>query len=43
MVEYGSTTTVNVNGATVVMGGSKASVVYNSSSKDYRTDEDDQD
>ena len=43
MVEYGSTTTVNVNGATVVVGGSKASVVYNSSSKDYRTDEDDQD
>ena len=43
MVEYGSTTTVNVNGATVVMGGSKASVVYNSSSKDYRTDKDDQD
>ena len=43
MVEYGSTTTVNVNGATVVVGGSKASVVYNSSSKDYRTDKDDQD
>ena len=43
MVEYGSTTTLNVNGATVVVGGSKASVVYNSSSKDYRTDEDDQD
>ena len=43
MVEYGSTTSVNVNGATVVVGGSKASVVYNSSSKDYRTDEDDQD
>ncbi len=43
MVEYGSTTTVNVNGATVVMGGSKASVVYNSVSKDYRTSSDDRD
>ena len=43
MVEYGSTTTVNVNGATVVVGGSKASVVYNSESKDYRTSSDDRD
>ena len=43
MVEYGSTTTVNVNGATVVVGGSKASVVYNSVSKDYRTSSDDRD
>ena len=43
MVEYGQTTTVNVNGATVVVGGSKAGVVSNSESKDYRTDEDDQD
>ena len=43
MVEYGSTTTVNVNGATVVMGGSKASVVSNSKSKDYRTSSDDRD
>mgnify|MGYP002798093727 CR=1 FL=1 len=43
MVEYGQTTTLNVNGATVVVGGSKAGVVSNSESKDYRTDEDDQD
>ena len=43
MVGYSQTTTVNVNGATVVVGGSKASVVYNSESKDYRTDKDDQD
>ena len=43
MVEYGQTTTVNVNGATVVVGGSKAGVVSNSESKDYRTDKDDQD
>ena len=43
MVEYGSTTTVNVNGATVVVGGSKASPVYNNPSKDYREGGDDQD
>ena len=43
MVEYGSTTTVNVNGATVVVGGSKASPVYNNPSKDYRDGGDDQD
>ena len=43
MVEYGSTTTVNVNGATVVVGGSKASPVSNDYSDDYRTNEDDQD
>ena len=43
MVEYGSTTTVNVNGATVVVGGSKASPVYNNPSKDYRTSSDDRD
>ena len=43
MVGYSQTTTVNVNGATVVVGGSKAGVVSNSESKDYRTDKDDQD
>ena len=43
MVGYSQTTTVNVNGATVVVGGSKASVVYNSVSKDYRTSSDDRD
>ena len=43
MVGYSQTTTVNVNGATVVMGGSKASVVSNSKSKDYRTSSDDRD
>ncbi len=43
MVGYSQTTTVNVNGATVVVGGSKASVVDNSKSKDYRTSSDDRD
>ena len=43
MVGYSQTTTVNVNGATVVVGGSKASVVSNSKSKDYRTSSDDRD
>ena len=43
MVEYDTTTTIDINGATVVMGGSKASVVYNSERKDYRTSSDDRD
>ena len=43
MVGYSQTTTLNVNGATVVVGGSKASVVSNSKSKDYRTSSDDRD
>ena len=43
MVGYSQTTTVNVNGATVVVGGSKASVVSNSKGKDYRTSSDDRD
>ena len=43
MVEYDTTTTIDINGATVVMGGSKASVVSNSKSKDYRTSSDDRD
>lgn len=35
MVEYDSKVSVNVNGATVVVGGSKAHPVLNSSSDDY--------
>ena len=43
MVEYDTTTTIDINGATVVMGGSKASPVHNSENKDYRTSSDDRD
>ena len=43
MVEYGSTTTVNVNGATVVVGGSKASTIENSINDDYRSSGSDRD
>ena len=42
MVEYDTTTTVNVNGATVVVGGSKASEVVNTAaaSKQYNNEND---
>ena len=43
MVEYDTTTTIDINGATVVIGGSKASPVHNSENKDYRTSSDDRD
>ena len=43
MVEYDTTTTFDINGATVVIGGSKASPVHNSENKDYRTSSDDRD
>ena len=42
MVEYGSTTTVEVNGATVVVGGSEAEKVRNDRN-DYRLEEKNQD
>ena len=43
MVEYDTTTNIDINGATVVIGGSKASPVHNSENKDYRTSSDDRD
>ena len=43
MVGYDTTTTIDINGATVVIGGSKASPIENSINDDYRSSGSDRD